>query len=124
MKGFLTQKKTVTKIFNFNKIIIQKNSLSLYESTVTTHQVDAISTSNLGLRSSVIRVLHYSTNANNPIISDSAFVPVISYLNADKEKIAILESNKNRAGIYRWINLTTGNIYIGSSGNLSNRFSK
>lgn len=124
LKGSLTQNKTVTKIFNFNKIIIQKNSLSLYESTVTTRQVDAISTFNFGLRSSFIRVLHYSTDAHNPFISDSAFVPFISYSNADKEKVAILESNKNRAGIYRWVNLTTGNTYIGSSGNLSNRFSK
>jgi len=101
MEGPPYTKKTVTKIFNFNKIIIQKISLSLYESTATARQVDAIFTSNLGLRSSVTRVLHYSTKANNPIISDSALVPVISYSNADKEKIAILESNKNRAGIYR-----------------------
>jgi excinuclease UvrABC nuclease subunit len=51
-------------------------------------------------------------------------VPVISYSNTDKEKIAILENNKNRAGVYRWVNITTGKTYIGSSGNLSNRFRK
>jgi len=65
----------------------------------------------LGLNS----ICFYSTN-NNSIIPDSAVLPVISYSNADIQKIAIL--NDNRVGIYRWVNLITGKSYIGSSGNL------
>ena len=68
-------------------------------------------------------VCFYSTN-NNPILPYSAIVPVISYSNADIQKTAILNDNKNRVGIYRWVNLTTGKTYIGSSGNLSDRFRK
>jgi len=48
----------------------------------------------LGLNS----ICFYSTN-NNSIIPDSAVLPVISYSNADIQKIAIL--NDNRVGIYR-----------------------
>jgi len=50
----------------------------------------------LGLKS----ICFYSTN-NNSIIPDSAVLPVISYSNADIQKIAILNDNKNRVGIYR-----------------------
>jgi len=40
-----------------------------------------------------------------------------------KEKSNILKENKNKSGIYRFTNKTNGNIYIGSSKNLGNRFS-
>lgn len=73
----------------------------------------------LGLNS----VCFYSTN-NKPIYPNNAIVPVNSYSNADTQKIVILKDNKNRAGIYRWVNLITGKTYIGSSGNLSDRFEK
>lgn len=47
--------------------------------------------------------------------------PVIIYDNADEDKLNILADNRNKAGIYRWINKINGNAYIGSSVNISVR---
>ena len=41
--------------------------------------------------------------------------------NADIQKQDILIENKGKPGIYRWINLTNGNTYIGSGKDLSKR---
>jgi hypothetical protein len=65
----------------------------------------------------------YSTN-HNPIVSDSAVIPVISYSNADTQKIAIINDNRKRVGVYRWVNILTGKSYIDSSGDLAERFKK
>ena len=48
--------------------------------------------------------------------------PVAIYLNADTQKLAILYDNKNKAGVYRWINTLNQKTYVGSSINLSLRF--
>ena len=48
--------------------------------------------------------------------------PLIVYSNADIDKFAILKDNKDKIGIYRWVNLDTGKSYVGSSRNLSARF--
>jgi group I intron endonuclease len=40
----------------------------------------------------------------------------------DIDKFAILKDNKDKIGIYRWVNLDTGKSYVGSSRNLSARF--
>lgn len=59
----------------------------------------------------------YSTNiSNNPI------VPERKYQNADIEKIQILKENKNKSGIYRWINQVNQKTYVGSSAFLEKRF--
>lgn len=44
------------------------------------------------------------------------------YFNAEKCKIYILNENKNKTGIYRWVNLINNNSYIGSSIDLKERF--
>ena len=51
-------------------------------------------------------------------------IPVVSYSNADKDKSIIYKENKNKSGIYRWNNLETGDSYVGSALNLTNRLSK
>jgi len=56
----------------------------------------------------------YSTN--------NTVVPERKYQNADIEKIQILKENKNKSGIYRWINLVNQKTYIGSSAFLKKRF--
>ena len=43
------------------------------------------------------------------------------YKNADIQKLEILKDNKNKSGIYGWINSSNGNSYVGSSTNLSRR---
>nr|YP_010029626.1 hypothetical protein J2C28_mgp30 [Beauveria lii]QOU11067.1 hypothetical protein [Beauveria lii] len=40
------------------------------------------------------------------------------------EKLQLLADNKNKSGIYCWINNINNKIYIGSSINLTNRFYK
>jgi len=49
-------------------------------------------------------------------------VPAVSYSDADVQKLTIYKENKNKSGIYRWTNKTTGSSYIGSALNLSRRF--
>jgi len=46
---------------------------------------------------------------------------VVLYDDADKDKLNILADNRNKIGIYRWINKINGNTYIGSSVNISVR---
>ena len=48
--------------------------------------------------------------------------PVLKYINADADKVNIFADNRNKIGIYRWINNLNGKTYIGSSNNLSVRF--
>lgn len=46
---------------------------------------------------------------------------MVIYDDADKDKLNILADNRNKIGIYRIINKINGNIYIGSSVNISVR---
>lgn len=51
----------------------------------------------------------------------SSIVPIKVYSNADTMKQDIIKDNNKKAGIYRWVNNESGNSYVGSSINLSNR---
>lgn len=59
----------------------------------------------------------YSTKHNPDVATtgDSAVIPAITYLNADIQKLDIINDNIKKAGIYRWTSLLTGKSYIGSS---------
>ena len=48
-------------------------------------------------------------------------VPLLIYSYSEKD-LAIKE-NKGKSGIYRWVNISTGESYIGSAVDLSKRFS-
>lgn len=48
--------------------------------------------------------------------------PVKSYLNADLDKILIYKENNKKSGVYLWVNISNNNCYVGSSYNLSKRF--
>ena len=48
--------------------------------------------------------------------------PVRIYLSPDKEKSKIINENKGKSGIYRWVHKNTGKSYIGSSTKLDVRF--
>lgn len=64
-------------------------------------------------------------NIQRGIKTDSiSIVPVKSYSNADIQKQEIIKDNKDKIGIYRWTNILTRDFYIGSSKNLSQRFSQ
>lgn len=60
-----------------------------------------------------------STEASNISVS-----PEVKYPDAYLNKTMILKDNKNKAGIYRWVNKVNGNTYIGSSTNLRYRLSQ
>ena len=63
----------------------------------------------------------YSTNSS-PDENVIKIIPMVTYYNADTLKLDILYDNKNKAGIYRWINKINNKIYVGSSVNLALRF--
>lgn len=56
---------------------------------------------------------------NNP----SLVTPIKSYSNVFVNKSTILLENRDKPGIYRWINKLNGNSYVGSGINLSKRIS-
>ena len=58
----------------------------------------------------------YSTSTENKL------KPVAFYLNADTDKVNIIENNRGKSGVYRWTNKLNGNSYIGGSTDLSRRF--
>ena len=47
----------------------------------------------------------------------------IKYSNVDTDKSKILKDNKGRAGIYQWTHVQSGKKYVGSSVDLTKRFS-
>lgn len=51
-------------------------------------------------------------------------VPVVTYSNAATDKARILAENRKKSGIYKFQNLITGKVYIGSAQNISKRFSQ
>ena len=57
------------------------------------------------------------------IVKGINITPVKSYLNADIDKKLVYDENKKKSGVYIWINLSNNNCYVGSSSNLSKRFS-
>jgi GIY-YIG catalytic domain len=66
--------------------------------------------------------IYFGDTNNNDITFLAALSPVVSYYNADQEKLDILQDNKFKSGVYKWIHRDSGRSYIGSSVNLTNRF--
>ena len=65
------------------------------------------------------------SNGKRSMSTSSRFVPVIPvkiYSNSDQDKELIVDDNKGRAGIYRWVHIESGKSYIGSSTKLNIRF--
>uniref|UniRef100_UPI0020007371 hypothetical protein n=1 Tax=Exserohilum turcicum TaxID=93612 RepID=UPI0020007371 len=65
-----------------------------------------------------------------PCVSSLNFVwpkgclPVKTYDNTDTQKLDILKDNREKSGIYLWENKINGNVYVGSSTNLTVRLIK
>jgi group I intron endonuclease len=66
----------------------------------------------------------YLYGSNFDDINLFAASPVLTYLNADTDKLSILKDNRGKSGVYRWTNLTNGKSYIGSSVSLSRRLAQ
>ena len=73
-----------------------------------THKLNVIFTTRYSIRS-------YCTNTH------ISFTPVAIYENVQVQKTLILK-NKNKVGVYRWINKINNKSYVGSSINLGKRF--
>nr|YP_010608687.1 hypothetical protein PNX16_mgp084 [Drechslerella dactyloides]WAN89767.1 hypothetical protein [Drechslerella dactyloides] len=104
-------------------IINYKNLNKLHPLYVTgfsvTSVVFCISSLNIFInkRFRIENLLHFSSSSLNK----DNIKPVAIYPNSDTQKLEILKNNKNKAGIYRWVNLINGKTYIGSSNNLGVR---
>ena len=59
---------------------------------------------------------------SDSFFSLSCFVPIKIYHNAQASKSMIFKENKNKTGVYMWVNTKSGRIYIGSALNLAKRF--
>jgi group I intron endonuclease len=55
--------------------------------------------------------------------NDINIIPEVTYNNADINKFIIYKENRNKSGIYRWINKINGKSYVGSSIDLAGRLS-
>jgi group I intron endonuclease len=58
-------------------------------------------------------------------ISNSSIkvTPVVIYDNAHENKKIAIKSNRKKSGVYRWVHIKSGKMYIGSSIDLGRRFS-
>jgi len=65
----------------------------------------------------LLEVRFYSTRNDNNNVK-----PAVVYSNADTHRKEIMEENRGKSGVYRWINLLSNKSYIGSSVNLRARF--
>jgi hypothetical protein len=63
-----------------------------------------------------------NNNINNNNCSNTEIIPVITYVNVERNKFIICEENVNKSGVYRLINKINGKSYVGSSISLGNRF--
>ena len=52
---------------------------------------------------------------------DLSVIPLLTYDNSENKRKEIIKDNKDKSGVYRWINNINGKCYIGSSANLSIR---
>lgn len=55
------------------------------------------------------------------ISADIKLIPAKTYINADTQKIEILNGNQEKSGIYRWTLNESGKFYIGSAENIKRR---
>ena len=69
-----------------------------------------------------VRILSEKGTASNNTANPMSIVPILSYSNADTQKLQILKENKGKSGVYRWVNKETGGSYVGSGTNLARRF--
>lgn len=66
--------------------------------------------------------VNFASKGTRTMSTSSKLVPVRIYINPDKEKELIVNENKGRTGIYRWVHIESGKSYIGSSIKLNIRF--
>jgi group I intron endonuclease len=68
-----------------------------------------------------IILLFFYFKTNIQFVNLISIVPVVSYSNADTQRLEILKENNKKSGIYRWTHIKTGKSYIGSALNITKR---
>lgn len=114
-------------------IIINKESVKKFQTIVSPYIIPSLKYK-IGLSNQSYSYYHkallnnslgkrfYSIN-NKASSSNNSSSAIVSYSNPILLKSAIYKENQNKTGIYQWVNLITGDSYIGSSINLAKRFS-
>jgi NADH-ubiquinone oxidoreductase chain 3 len=97
------------------KIDRERNSKNLYKSRSSSSV-----SPRKGFKHQVSIVKRFFSSQSTP--NNETVVPVRVYNNLDLDKLVILSENKGKSGVYRLTNLVNGKVYIGSSINLSKRF--
>ena len=57
----------------------------------------------------------------NNYCNSTGIIPIVTYANANNDRFLIYKENRNKSGVYRWVNKINGKSYIGSSISLNNR---
>lgn len=70
----------------------------------------------------VLNKVRSSGSTNSSALPELKVLHTYKYV--DLDKLLICRENKGKAGVYRWINLTNGKSYVGSSTNLGRRFTE
>ena len=77
---------------------------------------------NYSNKSSLIENIEFTDEKNNILLEN--IKPIKFYYDAQNTLSDILKDNKNKSGIYKFTNKLNGKFYIGSSKNLSQRFTR
>lgn len=67
--------------------------------------------------------INNSSDINSNNCNNTPVIPIITYNSVDRNKYSIIEENRNKSGVYRFVNTINGKSYIGSAIHLSNKFS-
>jgi group I intron endonuclease len=73
-------------------------------------------------RPASILISTYVLSSKRTLSTSSEILAERVYINADQDKELIVNENKGRTGIYRWVHRESGKTYIGSSNKLNLRF--
>lgn len=63
--------------------------------------------------------ININININNN--NNDNIIPCVTYKDLDKNKSVIYKENRNKSAVYRWNNLITGEVYVGSAVDLTKR---
>lgn len=65
--------------------------------------------------------INNNSNSSSSSSSNNNIIPSVVYMDLDINKRVIYKENRNKSGIYRWVNLVTGEAYVGSAVDITRR---
>jgi hypothetical protein len=100
----------------FYVVVISRESVKLLQ-TIVLPYIHPTMKHKIGVTTEIPPIIHTYNSKNKGLPQ-----PVAIYSDIEAQKSTIYHDNRNKAGIYRLTNKITGSSYIGSSVNLSRRF--